>query len=436
MMASEDSDIDVVNVDDTVVTDLVPDVGSPGNFPEVTHDILKSFVCARTDGVRQKRPRDYCVSSDDSSIADILEPADSEPISHQVEPTESVHETFSSVSRKRKEPPFRDYSTLSSKDIEARNDIFDIQNNHIGQYSLTIDGVNQLLLSHRAGIVEEESSDDEKEKSLGLLTSEVIAVSSSDSDENDILTVKSSVAELRDMAKLDIKDRNFRENFPEVEIIDLQLTEVENICSLGNVFQIVEDFVVIKNCTPGKILDLDSMVFNKGKKCIGYIFEVLGPVAEPYYSIRFNTNSDIKLLGLEVGQELFYSPNERYSRYLLLELLQEFEQKRLSRVHDSNLWSSDDSESDNESTVKAERPKKKPIRRTEKNVFTRSTNNYTINYLSQPRTAPINKNSSVSGQDNSHFSAFDNLLRNYKPQNDVIPNSTGFKNSVLSSFLE
>lgn len=53
-------------------------------------------------------------------------------------------------------------------------------------------------------------------------------------------------------------------------------------------------------------LNLDSTLLDKNRDAVGQIFEVFGPVIEPLYSIRFN--SEEEAIKLPIGMELFYAP--------------------------------------------------------------------------------------------------------------------------------
>jgi H/ACA ribonucleoprotein complex non-core subunit NAF1 len=51
---------------------------------------------------------------------------------------------------------------------------------------------------------------------------------------------------------------------------------------------------------------LDSILLDKERNAVGKIFEVFGPVVEPLYSIRFNSEEEVSKL--PIGMELFYAP--------------------------------------------------------------------------------------------------------------------------------
>lgn len=66
-------------------------------------------------------------------------------------------------------------------------------------------------------------------------------------------------------------------------------------------------------------IDIDSILFiDRGKKALGQIFDVIGPVSAPIYCIRFNTNEDIKTKGINVGDKAFCAPRTEYTSYVVL----------------------------------------------------------------------------------------------------------------------
>lgn len=72
----------------------------------------------------------------------------------------------------------------------------------------------------------------------------------------------------------------------------------------------------LRNSIP---LDIDSVLFlDNGKKALGKIFDVIGPVAVPIYCVRFNNHDDIATKGIAVGDKVFYAPRTEYSQFLII----------------------------------------------------------------------------------------------------------------------
>lgn len=534
-MAGDDTEIDIIDVDSCSDLDDkdVRQNASPPNGLDLTKEnseqISDSLVSARTDGIRGKRYLDYNLQpssgaesgelTDSDVDVDIVDidvvdvcivgitenkeneksnkiknivnegnPCDDNEVKKSVvvkaevmdEGNPCIEENrFSSASsQKHSNFAFQRPAEIVVRAEEDLKGIISLMKTEPIDHK-TYDGASKLLSDHRqVKPVIDDSSDDDN-----------FVISDSDSGADSDYNIPMSVtSEVRKMEGMNIKDRYFMETYPEVEIIDLTLTESEQINPLGKVHKIVEDFVVVNSCNCDKILDLDSMIFDEGRKCVGYVFEVLGPVKEPYYSIRFNTNSDIANLGLHNDQELFYSPNERYSRYVMVELLRELEHSsRYKRNSDGDSKNSDCSSSESESEETPENPSRPKVgtkRKPKKQLQNRTTPNYSVNYQSvnkqpkhhynsftdqwKPSTTPhhvYNKpnptppqaaertfinprqsapNSSQSftadKKNGSDAMSYDSLYNTVKTnQNRNTPNQTqvnSFKSSIMASFLD
>lgn len=70
--------------------------------------------------------------------------------------------------------------------------------------------------------------------------------------------------------------------------------------------------------------DLDSMLFicdeeTKKKKPLGPIYDVLGPVSEPIYCVRFNSEADIKAAGIVTAMKVYAAPkNEGLTKFVFV----------------------------------------------------------------------------------------------------------------------
>jgi H/ACA ribonucleoprotein complex non-core subunit NAF1 len=48
-------------------------------------------------------------------------------------------------------------------------------------------------------------------------------------------------------------------------------------------------------------LDIDSVLFvDRGKRALGRIFDVFGPVTKPFYAVRFNDSNHIKTFDVQI----------------------------------------------------------------------------------------------------------------------------------------
>ena len=63
------------------------------------------------------------------------------------------------------------------------------------------------------------------------------------------------------------------------------------------------------------------LFLDRGKTPLGLIFDVLGPVDEPYYSVRVNSKQDILDKGIEVRMEVYCAPKTEYTSYIFISAL-------------------------------------------------------------------------------------------------------------------
>ncbi|CAB4054882.1 NAF1 [Lepeophtheirus salmonis] len=74
---------------------------------------------------------------------------------------------------------------------------------------------------------------------------------------------------------------------------------------VGKVFSIVDSLVVVKSLPGIPTIDLDSVLFlDRGKIALGSVFDVIGPVNDPFYVVRFNSMKHVESRGIEIGKEL------------------------------------------------------------------------------------------------------------------------------------
>lgn len=110
-------------------------------------------------------------------------------------------------------------------------------------------------------------------------------------------------------------------DLPPVEDLDVQVSESE-VKKMGRISSWVEELVVIESCAGIPAIDVDSVLFlDNGQRALGRVFDVFGPVSQPYYSVRFNSDKHIQEKGLERGMDVFYAPKSEYTSFIFLEQL-------------------------------------------------------------------------------------------------------------------
>ena len=110
-------------------------------------------------------------------------------------------------------------------------------------------------------------------------------------------------------------------DLPPVEDLKVSVSASE-VKKMGRISGWVEELVVIESCAGIPAIDVDSVLFlENGQRALGRVFDVFGPVAQPYYSVRFNSDDHIKEKCLERGMDVFYAPKSEYTSFIFLEQL-------------------------------------------------------------------------------------------------------------------
>jgi len=157
------------------------------------------------------------------------------------------------------------------------------------------------------------SSDSDEELDIKVIEKKIRepVVSDGDSDEENA-SKKKKKEPLKVKGELAISD------LPPIE--DLQITVDERECiEIGCVTTIVDQLVLVEALRNSIPLDIDSVLFlDNGKKTLGKIFDVIGPVTVPIYCIRFNSHDEVLAKGISVGNKVFCAPRTEHSSFVIL----------------------------------------------------------------------------------------------------------------------
>jgi H/ACA ribonucleoprotein complex non-core subunit NAF1 len=186
------------------------------------------------------------------------------------------------------------------------------------------------------------SSDSDSDKKTGDKNSEKyqkskkltkkVNIKQSDDDEDDE-DDEHSKKQLLNQKYLKTKDEITLDDLGPIEKLNLKCEDDVKLVKMGRVTSIVDDkLVIIQSLTANKDendrrnqqyqpppLDEETILFDSNRNAIGKIFEIFGPVASPFYSIRFNTTKEIKEnnLELEINSFVFYAPeSQKYTKYI------------------------------------------------------------------------------------------------------------------------
>ncbi|KAF9765868.1 hypothetical protein IL306_001793 [Fusarium sp. DS 682] len=136
---------------------------------------------------------------------------------------------------------------------------------------------------------------------------------------------------------------------------DVTITAEMRIEELGAIEHIVENIMLIKAFTPGEyqVLDSGSVLCTAERVVIGAIAETIGKVLQPMYTVRFTSDQDIKDLGLEVGQTVFYPVD--HASYVFTEPLRNMKGSDASNLHDEEVGDDEMEFSDDEKEAEYKR---------------------------------------------------------------------------------
>jgi len=75
--------------------------------------------------------------------------------------------------------------------------------------------------------------------------------------------------------------------------------------------------VVVEAFPNTPALNLDTVLFlNQGDNALGQIFDVIGPVKQPYYCVRFNSLEHIEKNNVKVGTTVYCAPSTPHTSKL------------------------------------------------------------------------------------------------------------------------
>jgi len=110
-------------------------------------------------------------------------------------------------------------------------------------------------------------------------------------------------------------------DLPPVEELDMAVTESE-VVKIGTITGCVDELVVVESCPGNPAIDLDSVLFlDSGRRPLGRVFDVIGPVSRPLYCVRFNSKEHIREKEVVQGLDVFYAPKSEYTSFVFLDQL-------------------------------------------------------------------------------------------------------------------
>ncbi|KAJ0174806.1 hypothetical protein K1T71_009914 [Dendrolimus kikuchii] len=198
--------------------------------------------------------------------------------------------------------------------------------------------------------------------------------SSSDSSDSDIDSVK-DIEEASSGDELENTTNNAKsepikvngelglDDLPPIEDLAISLPAQETT-KIGTIASIVDRLVIVRAFPETPAIDLDSVLFLEyGAKALGKVFDVFGPVTEPHYCVRFNSQEHVRERGVQPGQEVFIAPKSQHTNYVFLNELMKIKGSDASWLHDVEPPPSQVEYSDDEEERRANKAKKEQRQR-------------------------------------------------------------------------
>ncbi|KAK2060976.1 NAF1-domain-containing protein [Colletotrichum caudatum] len=142
---------------------------------------------------------------------------------------------------------------------------------------------------------------------------------------------------------------------------DVSLAADDKIEALGLVDQIVDNIMVIKAFTPGEyqVLDTGSVLCTEDRKVFGVVWETIGKVLQPMYTVMLSTADEIREAGLAVGAKVYYPP--AHAKFVFTQPLKNLKGSDASNIHDEEVaedemeFSDDEKEAEHKKQIKQKR---------------------------------------------------------------------------------
>ncbi|XP_041982560.1 H/ACA ribonucleoprotein complex non-core subunit NAF1 [Aricia agestis] len=154
------------------------------------------------------------------------------------------------------------------------------------------------------------------------------------------------------------------DDLPPIEDLAISLPAQETT-KIGTVASVVDRLVVVRAFPETPAVDLDTVLFlDNGAKALGKVFDVFGPVTEPHYCVRFNSEEHVKERGVSAGMDVYIAPRSSdHTNYVFLTELMKTKGSDASWLHDIEPPPNQVEFSDDEEERRANRARKEQRQR-------------------------------------------------------------------------
>lgn len=157
-----------------------------------------------------------------------------------------------------------------------------------------------------------------------------------------------------------VKGEMLLSELPPIEDLHISVPAYECI-KIGHVKEVVEEMVVVQADANTAALNLDTVLFlENGQRPLGRIFDVMGPVMQPFYCVRFNSKEHIQEKNIAKGAPVFFAPRTEHTSFIFLAELMKLKGSDASWENDNEPPPSHMDFSDDESERKAKKRTYKP----------------------------------------------------------------------------
>lgn len=125
-------------------------------------------------------------------------------------------------------------------------------------------------------------------------------------------------------------------DIPRIEIPEYNITPDISIEYIGDVLNVIDKAIIIQSyIDPKNVLNMESLLCFEDRSMLGEIFETFGPIARPFYSVRFNTKAEMP--NAPIGTKVFWVPSYAKSQTVQVEVLKLIKGSDASNEYDEEI---------------------------------------------------------------------------------------------------
>lgn len=136
---------------------------------------------------------------------------------------------------------------------------------------------------------------------------------------------------------------------------------------LGKVHSISEKAAIVAAnvCGDYHVLDEKSLLVFADRAIFGFVSDTFGRIQRPMYTVRFNSEDELKISGVSVGKDVYFVPSS--ANYVLTQKLRGMRGSDASNWHDEEVDEGEQEFSDDEAEAEYKRRQKKEKEERKKN---------------------------------------------------------------------